>query len=264
MKYFLFLLIPVMACSSTVSSDGQTDSTKAATVEDTCQKKVQEFACLYDSMHTIRQTDTLYHREDESVPHRLGYVDPLRNTYKIVITTFYIDTTKNSVFHKNIAYSPDDKDKREFTESALYHQNTTGAPFNKSKVTLPKEWVMLYTYKGCYYAYDASVHMYLTDSVLVSYNGMMGVSMVTGFQSAGKNEYIVHLKSRIFTPDSMVSNTCRIQYIDRKKEITQWSLKIWGKDFQGLFIPRHRIGEYPVIINYNPCIKEHFDFRGWD
>jgi hypothetical protein len=214
-----------------------------------CLDKYRTFASKYDSAHTIVHVNKRY-------PDEVQY--------------YFIDTVKNSPFHKSIGdFYCDAGEITSFHEQCMELRDSSGLEINMHKVPIPKEWVALHKYKGGYYVYDPSDNMsnfriLLTDSFLVKLGGMYDVQMVHDFKQISKDRYELKMVSVDYNPYSVTSTLCTIQYLDKEKEITQWTITIWGETFQTLFVPNSRIGEYPVIINYSPCWKHPYEFRDWD
>jgi hypothetical protein len=241
------LIVFILHISALVNSKAQQSSDLR---KQDCLNKYRVFASKYDSAHTIIHVNKKY-------PDEVQY--------------YFIDTIKNSPFHKAVGdFSCDAEEIASFHEQCMKLHDSSGIKINTNKISIPREWVVLNKYKGRYYVYDPSDHMYnlrilLTDSFLVKLGGMYDLQMIHNFKPISKNQYVLDLASVEDNPVySVKSNPCTIQYLDKEKEITQWTMTFWGETFQALFIPRSRIGEYPVIINYSPCWKHPYEFWDWD
>lgn len=191
----------------------------------------------------------------------------LKNRTKYFYHAIFFEPNKDSKYYRYVAdFNFKEFDKRDYVESVKKLKKNNPAPFPRYNFgSLPKQWCLLFSYKGqfCIYSpsdYISNYKVAISDSTFIDYygDGIMA-SRIQSFDKKNTKTYQFKLINSQSQERALV-----IHWVDPKNGIA-----IFEKPNEEpmlryrLMVQADKVKNFPLIVNY--CDKEkQEEFEGFD
>ncbi len=189
----------------------------------------------------------------------------LKENYKGIYHSIFIDTDKNSKFYNQISdFSFSEFDKDSYNYSMEYF-NENNILLTKTIIKdIPKEWICLKFYKGEFYSYKPSdfythYQASINDTTFIDHTGEGPVAnKILSFSKTDSITFEFKLNGLYNKERDLV-----VHIIDEKNGIAVFEEKTTEQDsFYYLMISAEKVRNLPIIVNYCETQKQiefHFD-----
>jgi hypothetical protein len=177
----------------------------------------------------------------------------------------FIDTNKKSEFYSYVSdFTIANFDIESYKRSLDFLYSKKLNPRKQRLENLPREWVLLETYKSKTYVYSPNDFYFhykvkLTDSIFIDWTGEgPEANYIQKFTKINSSTYVFNLKSQ-----TSLNRELTIKYIDREKGIAIFRDKFYNSYFKEMVEQYHLMGDVqkmrniPLLVNICDNLKQY-------